>query len=703
MLKTGRKLFRRMDPSRKRMMALLVSAAVAVSSLSAVAAGLTGGGQQVIEKWTWAGTTSAEIQQLTLEASPDDPVTPDELAAQLPQAIDAMVVTVEASAEDAEPAVGSDPALEPAGDAVEESSAVSGENEPENSPAGESSLPAEPEDPAGQGEESLPGGTGTAEAAGPEPDPVIPETVTEMEKAPDPAPGIAAAQVMLPVGTLAGSAGESTTRLALTWDPVAAGYPAEGAYEGTYTLTAGIPEGYILGDAAAQPAVSVTIEAKKAEAAEDGADSSADTVVSTVEALRTAIADAPVDKPYTIVIGADLTVTSETMVTIPAGRQIILVDDGTARTIYGSATTGGFSLITIEEGASLTLRTSVPGDDSLLVLDNANAVIGSGSVCELIHTCGEFILEGGTLQNNTANTYESASINVNGSSASFNMSGGRITGNAQTNQNAGIIYISGGAVFNLTGGSIDYNTLDDNPLFSAIIYVTGASHFTMSGGSIAHNTDAVVYDFMEQGFLSSTSTIYIEAKDGDSSFTLSGGTISDNLNYYGTVLLGTNSTSMDYDAMATMTMDGGTISNNTALYSGGGVFVNGRAQFTLNNGDIILSYEYAFDKVVDYCKNGINAKLVSHFLRGLTHRIDVKTKELNRQKAIEQIFVDINSDYFVDDSKDNLFYVFDLLTNTLIHALIEYLVLEIDINLIKKKYYAQLKIIRKGIYKVDIC
>ena len=122
-----------------------------------------------------------------------------------------------------------------------------------------------------------------------------------------------------------------------------------------------------------------------------------------------------------------------------------------------------------------------------------------------------------------------------------------------------------------------------------------------------------------------------------------------------------------------------------------------------NNGDIILSYEYAFDKVVDYCKNGINAKLVSHFLRGLTHRIDVKTKELNRQKALEQIFVDINSDYFVDDSKDNLFYVFDLLTNTLIHSLIEYLVLEVDINLIKKKYYAQLKIIRKGIYKVDIC
>ena len=48
---------------------------------------------------------------------------------------------------------------------------------------------------------------------------------------------------------------------------------------------------------------------------------------------------------------------------------------------------------------------------------------------------------------------------------------------------------------------------------------------------------------------------------------------------------------------------------------------------------------------------------------------------------------------------DNLFFVLDMLTNTLVHSLTEYLVMDVPINRVKEKYMEQLQIIRNGIYK----
>ena len=109
----------------------------------------------------------------------------------------------------------------------------------------------------------------------------------------------------------------------------------------------------------------------------------------------------------------------------------------------------------------------------------------------------------------------------------------------------------------------------------------------------------------------------------------------------------------------------------------------------LNNGDIILSYEYALNRVLDYCKNGEYAMLVSKFLCGLTHRISAKTKAMNRKETIDKVIGSINRTYLRDDCPENLFFILDLLTNTLVHSLTEYLVMSIDLDRVREKYYEQ--------------
>lgn len=119
-----------------------------------------------------------------------------------------------------------------------------------------------------------------------------------------------------------------------------------------------------------------------------------------------------------------------------------------------------------------------------------------------------------------------------------------------------------------------------------------------------------------------------------------------------------------------------------------------------NNGDIIKSYEGVLDIIIKYCKNGEKAALVTKFLEGLTHRISGKTKAINRQDIINCTTNSINKEYLSDDVDKDLFYIIDLLTNTLIHSLTEYLLMNKDEIRVKNKYFSQLNIIKKGIYKI---
>lgn len=122
-----------------------------------------------------------------------------------------------------------------------------------------------------------------------------------------------------------------------------------------------------------------------------------------------------------------------------------------------------------------------------------------------------------------------------------------------------------------------------------------------------------------------------------------------------------------------------------------------------NNGDIILSYEYVLDKAINYCNNGEYSMLLTKFLRGLTHRIGMKTPSLQNIELINRVLNNINRDYLNNNCPEDLFVVLDILTNTLIHSLTEYLVMDIPIDRVRAKYFEQLRIIRIGIYKEDLC
>ena len=122
-----------------------------------------------------------------------------------------------------------------------------------------------------------------------------------------------------------------------------------------------------------------------------------------------------------------------------------------------------------------------------------------------------------------------------------------------------------------------------------------------------------------------------------------------------------------------------------------------------NNGDIILSYEYVLDKAINYCNNGKYSMLLTKFLRGLTHRISIKTPSLQNIELMNKILNNMNKEYLNCNCPKDLFIVVDMLTNTLIHSLTEYLVMDIPVEKVREKYLAQLRIIRIGIYKEDVC
>ena len=133
------------------------------------------------------------------------------------------------------------------------------------------------------------------------------------------------------------------------------------------------------------------------------------------------------------------------------------------------------------------------------------------------------MLEGGTIENSNCDTARSGAIVVSGEEAFFHMTGGLVRNNFYENQYGGIIRVSCGATFNMEGGSISGND-------------------TYPGGQV------------------NNATIYVAAKEGNSSFQMNGGEISENHGFFGGVFLG-EWLSPDYVSIASMEMNGGKIMN----------------------------------------------------------------------------------------------------------------------------------------------
>lgn len=162
-------------------------------------------------------------------------------------------------------------------------------------------------------------------------------------------------------------------------------------------------------------------------------------------------------------------------------------------------------------------------------------------------------------------TYNGCGVVVGGT---FNMYGGKITGNVRTGyENGGGVFVSYG-IFNMYDGEITNNSCG---LSGGGVYVERGT-FSMSGGEISGNTSGEYGGGIE---------LYKK-----SDFTMTGGSIRQNKaenGYYGG--------GIDVSYGSTFTMNGGTITGNTSC-TGGGVYVGtavenyGNNTFNMNGGTI---------------------------------------------------------------------------------------------------------------------
>lgn len=185
-------------------------------------------------------------------------------------------------------------------------------------------------------------------------------------------------------------------------------------------------------------------------------------------------------------------------------------------------------------------------------------------------------IHGGTITGNVT-TSHGGGIRVGAANAVVNMHGGVISGNKTshyTTKGAGV-YINAGT-FNMIGGKISGNTSQARS--GAGVYVNGGT-FNMTGGYISgNNTVAATSD--TAGNVGGAG-VYVET----GKFTLNGGTISGNIaggiNNYGAGV---------YVAGGTFEMKNGAISNNsfTATGSGygGAIYAAAGSTVTISNGDI---------------------------------------------------------------------------------------------------------------------
>jgi hypothetical protein len=204
-----------------------------------------------------------------------------------------------------------------------------------------------------------------------------------------------------------------------------------------------------------------------------------------------------------------------------------------------------------------------------LTLMGGNGTYGSGVY---VGSSGTFTMSGGEISGNTS-TNTGVANNSNGAgggvyvNGTFTMSDGDISGNTSTNTGTGYgygggVHVSSSGTFTMSGGNISGNTSrtigTDYGGIGGGVYVGGT--FTMSDGEISGNTGT-----------NSGGGVYV----GSGTFTMLGGDISDNASTYGGGV----------DVGDTFTMSDGKISGNTSCY-GGGMYVGGYGIFKKTSGII---------------------------------------------------------------------------------------------------------------------
>ena len=202
---------------------------------------------------------------------------------------------------------------------------------------------------------------------------------------------------------------------------------------------------------------------------------------------------------------------------------------------------------------------------------------------------GKFNMSGGVIKNNTAGTSKSLSnggaVYV-GSNGTFKMSGGEITGNTATRNGGGVAVYNG--TFTMSGDAMISNNIAKQT-YNAVehlgggVYVGASGKFTMSGDTVISG------NLTHSGYADSNA-------QGGGVYVASGGTFTMNDN----ASIKSNTMKEQYTNTAksvrgggvfvggTLNLGGGSIEDNTAVYEGGGIYVDTDGTVNLGTGTIIV-------------------------------------------------------------------------------------------------------------------
>lgn len=282
--------------------------------------------------------------------------------------------------------------------------------------------------------------------------------------------------------------------------------------------------------------------------------------------------DIRLDSPVTIAADQQVEITAETNCNIFGNKDnnltnLFVVEEGGELSLTGALTLGGWNntgSILVNHG-----KTTIDGDvvieKSTLEGDDMGVIEDNGSSAELI-------LENGTIQNHKIRGARSASIRVT-EGASFTMNGGTIQDNiantSSSDSSSPAVLLLGASTFTMNGGSICNNSGQ----CGTAVYLTASSNaakarFTMNSGTLSNNKSR---SYTPKS--TPTGAVFVKYS---AEFVLNNGTITGNCAYGGA---GGGVAVMDElpteEHGTAFTMNGGIISNNTASgyrCSGGGIY-----------------------------------------------------------------------------------------------------------------------------------
>lgn len=282
--------------------------------------------------------------------------------------------------------------------------------------------------------------------------------------------------------------------------------------------------------------------------------------------------DIRLDEPVRIIAGQRVEITANANCNIFGNKDenvknLFVVEPGGELSLTGALPLGGWNntgSILVNHGKT-TIDGNVVIEKSTLEGNDVGVIEDNGSSAELI-------LENGTIQNHKIRGAHSASIRVT-EGASFTMNGGTIQDNiantASSDSSSPAVLLLGASTFTMNGGSICNNSGQ----CGTSVYLTASNNaakarFTMNGGTLSNNESRSYTPYSTP-----TGAVFVKYS---AEFVLNNGTITGNCAHGGA---GGGVAVMDElpreEHGTAFTMNGGTISNNTASgyrCSGGGIY-----------------------------------------------------------------------------------------------------------------------------------